>query len=1030
MTVSIAFAVIGGVILIGFFANLLFRLTKIPSVLLLISMGVVLGPATGWITSASLIEIAPFFGTIALLIILFEGGLELDLDSVLKQAPKAALLAILVFVFSAGFVFAFAFFILHMSIASSLMIAGILGASSPAICLPVVSGLSIKKETQTILKLESALGDVLLIVSVLLILDFQAVGSHGSSGMISRFLMSFIVAFVIASIAGAMWSRLIGWMRGEPLAYMLTLGFVFLLYFSVEELGGNAAIAVLMFGIMLGNMHVVADRVSVRVRYLFGIDIRAEQFVLHEFMKNITEELSFLIRTFFFVYLGLILNFRNITLWIAVSSAGIVILLLAGRWIGVQSIRRRCRFTVAETQIVLSMLPRGLATAVMAFLPAQYGVSGMEILPTYAFAVIVLTNVLMTGGVIVAEKRLAKEKSAEPAVPEAFYSLPLEAKPGMDLTPEGPAAAVGTAGAANSIAESRSLPAAPSSADRTPAPFSFTGSMSRLFGIRPEEREWRYIEAIKASSFALPRFWVQIFFAAALTALGLVINQSAIIIGAALIVPIAWPVIAAGMALAVGDIYLFLKLLLKLVLVAALTAALAACFSGLLPFSAFTAEIASRTKPTILDFMVALVSGMAGAVMLFSRRRMLQFLPGAVLAVALLPPLAVMGFGLANSINADIFRGSAVLFTANFFAAILGASLVYAVVGMPAVAGLKGIHDWKQRELNQPIVALIFKGLRLKNLAGRTGSVRSRLVVAAVFLLALVIPLQMAFNQLSLEFRARQAISEVQKMFELAGRSAIINSASSIGEEEIAVRIQVATNSFFSSSDIRRFEERISDRTGKPTRLDLVQSLSDIGAGEKIRGILTPVRPAPVEFSSSIPEMTVGLRDEIEKNLRNAPLPHSIALLRASADLSLGERSSSFRIDYLADAPLSEDAAAMLINLLERQMKLETGSLSLVHVPSRYSFRLDPKGDISIAERAQLQEIQSKLIQNPQLHADVTLPGSGGDRQAEKLRAALCASAPLLGDAARAAIALDQSQERKTATIILRPVATAAEKTR
>jgi Kef-type K+ transport system membrane component KefB len=50
MTVTVAFAAIGVVILIGFFANLLFRATKIPSVLLLIAIGMVLGPVTGWIS--------------------------------------------------------------------------------------------------------------------------------------------------------------------------------------------------------------------------------------------------------------------------------------------------------------------------------------------------------------------------------------------------------------------------------------------------------------------------------------------------------------------------------------------------------------------------------------------------------------------------------------------------------------------------------------------------------------------------------------------------------------------------------------------------------------------------------------------------------------------------------------------------------------------------------------------------------------------------------------------------------------------
>jgi potassium/hydrogen antiporter len=1017
MTVSIAFAVIGGVILVGFFANLLFRVTKIPSVLLLIAIGVVLGPATGWITSASLIKIAPFFGTMALLVILFEGGLELDIESVIRQAPKAAILAFLVFIFSVGSVAALAFFVLHMSLFNSLMIAGIFGAGSPAICLPVISGLSIKKEIQTILKLESTLGDVLLIVTVLLILDFQTAGNQGSMGMISRFFMSFVVAFVIASIAGALWSRLIGWMGREPLAYMLTLGFVFLLYFSVEELGGSAAIAVLLFGLMLENMHVVADRVSERMRRLFGIDIRAEQFVLHEFMKNITEELSFLIRTFFFVYLGLILNFRSITLRIAISSAGIVILLLASRWIGVQSIKKRCLFTAGETQIVMSMLPRGLATAVMAFLPTQYGVSGTELLPIYAFTVIVLTNVLMTGGVIVAERRLAREKGTEPAASTIAQPPIVMGKPEIDLSAQESATAGNMADDRDSSDEIGLSPTIP---DKISAPFSFTNSMSRLFGIRSEDREWRYIEAIKSSSFAQPQFWVLIFFASALTVLGLVINQNAIIIGAALIVPIAWPVVAAGMALAVGDIYLFLKLLLKIALAAAVTAALAASFNGLLPFSALTAEIASRTKPTILDFLVAFFAGMAGAVMLFSRRRMLQFLPGAVLAVTLLPPLAVIGLGLGDSFNIEIFRGGAVLFTANFFAAILGASLVYAVVGMPAVAGLKGIHDWKQRELNHPIVKLIFERLWLKDIAGRTGSVRSRLVVAAVFLLALVIPLQMAFNQLSLEFRARQAISVVEKMFELPNCSAIINSASSIGEDSIAVRIQVATNTFFTASDIRRFEERITDHTGKPTRLDLVQSLSDIGEGKKIRGMLKTAPQKPVEFGPLIPEMTVRLRDEIEKNLRIVPVPQSITFLGASAELSLSRKSSFFRIDYLADIPLSEDARLLLADLLERQMKLNAGSLRLAHVPARYFFRIDSKRVFSITEREQLQGIQSMLTQYPQLHVEVGVPHNADEKHTDKLRTMLYALAPLLEDPARSSITTHQNQGYKFVAIVLR----------
>ena len=117
---------------------------------------------------------------------------------------------------------------------------------------------------------------------------------------------------------------------------------------------------------------------------------------------------------------------------------------------------------------------------------------------------------------------------------------------------------------------------------------------------------------------------------------------------------------------------------------------------------------------------------------------------------------------------------------------------------------------------------------------GRTGSVRARFIVIALFLLILLIPLQTALNQLSLELRARRAITDIARSFDIKHRSSLINSSSRIGENMIEVKLQVATNSFFTSADIARFEERVTDRTGVPTRLDLVQSLSDIGKGSTV----------------------------------------------------------------------------------------------------------------------------------------------------------------------------------------------------
>lgn len=1000
MTVAVAFAFIGGVILVGFLAHLLFRVTKIPSVLLLIGIGIVLGPVTGWVTSDSLVAIAPFFGTLALLIILFEGGLGLDVSSVRTQAPKASILALLSFLISFLAVGALAFFGLGMPVIHSLLLASLLGAASPAIIIPLVSGLSVRQEIRTLLKLESALGDVLLIVAVLFLLDAHATGKQSVPGIALALFLSIAVAFVVSSVAGALWARLIGWMGKEPLAYMLTLGFVFLLYFGVEELGGSAAFAVLMFGMILENMHVVADRVGPQVRYFFGIDVRAEQFVLQAFMKNITEELSFLIRTFFFVYLGLLLDFSALTPVIALSGIAMAALLFGGRYAAVRAVLRKGTYTAGERQMVLSMLPRGLATAVMAFLPVQLGVPGAELFPIYAFIVIVVSNIHMTGGVIFAERRLGRERAAEKA------AAPSPAAEEPERTSAGgrePAEAAGDGpvpDAAVTVLEETPHRGAGEQAARR-KPFSFTEQVMRLLGIRPEEREQQYLHAMQNASMAPSIFWVQILLASVLTALGLVLNQSSIIIGAALIVPIAWPVLAAGLALAAGDIYLLLRLLWKLLLVVLLVAALSALFSELLPFNAVTAEIASRTRPTILDFLVALFSGMAGAALTFGRKRLLRHFPGALLGLALMPPLTVLGFGLGREFSTEIFRGATLLFIANFFAVILGAALIYAAAGMPAAASLETVGARKHGEMKRPFVRFLFERLGLGTLIGRAGSTRARLMVIVVFLLALVIPLQMALDQLSREFRARQAVSVVEKMFDQPGRSAIINSVATIGEEEISVRVQVATNALFTSEDIRRFEERVADRTGIAARLDLVQSLSDIGEGRKLMGMLAPPAPDSVPYSPGVPDMARDLRDAVAAELRAMALPETIAVVRVGAELALDGAPPSFRIEYLSESPLSGDARELLARLMEDRMGLRPERLEFRHVPSRFDFER-AGGGIRPDRAPGLREIQETLQRYPQVRAQVEIPADLGPDDGRKLERRLAEGASLLALPARA----------------------------
>ncbi|MEW5983746.1 MAG: cation:proton antiporter [Acidobacteriota bacterium] len=1019
MTVPLLFALIGGVILIGFLANLLFRLTRIPSVLLLVAIGVVMGPVTGWIRSDELITIAPFFGALALLVILFEGGLELEIGHVVRHAPRAAVLAVVVFGLSMASVAVAARYLAGLSWLTAFMLGAILGAISPAIALPVVSGLSVRDEVKTIVKLEAAIGEVLLIVSVVLLIDSHATGAAGAMNWAWGFGKSLFVALVVASVAGVLWSRLIGWIGREPLAYMLTLGMLCLLYFAVEELGGSPAIAALLFGLMLANMQAVAGHIGPRFRELFGVDIREEQFVLNQFMVNITSELSFLIRTFFFVYLGLLLDFSTLSWTVTAWAAVMFVLLLASRRAGLEVFKRgggAC--SPAELQTIMALQPRGLATAVVAFMPLQAGVAGTELFPLYAFLLIILSNLYMTAGIVFAERRL-KQTAGDvvttldgPPIGEIAV-VATKAPPDLERAAGGAA----DKGAAAEWPVPRPVlrfsPATDFADEPTPA--TFTDWMARFFGLRLEDRETEFVEMIRASYLSDTLFWVQAILGAAICALGLILDQTVIIVGAALIVPIARPVIGTGLALASGDIYLLVKLGAKLFGFGIVAVMISLGLLELLPFGATTAEIAARTRPTILDFLVAFLGGMSGAALASFRSRVFHYLPGAVIAITLLPPLCVMGFGVGEGLGSQALKGGGLQFTANIFAAVLGASIIVMLVGIPRAAQAESIRRWKEQELARPLVQAIFGRLKLQAVIGRTGSVRARLIVVGIFLLSILIPLQSALNQLTLEFRTRQAIARAQSVFEIAGRSAVLNSSFALRDEVVQVRLQVATNELFVLEDIRRFEERVVDQLGRPARLDLVQTLSEVGQADTIRSMLLArspsVPPVPRTLSESLQE-TGALAERVIAGL---PLPDTLRVVTARGTLGVSS-GPAIELVYLADRELGEDAQIVIASLLAERTSVGQDRIRLRWVPAVVSLALSRTGRVAAGAEADLKALTAVLAEFPELAISIDLPSGLSDRAAEAAQRQIV---ELLGDTAVNATVTREGPSKSVAVIRL-----------
>ncbi|MBA3897656.1 MAG: DUF389 domain-containing protein, partial [Sphingomonadaceae bacterium] len=150
---------------------------------------------------------------------------------------------------------------------------------------------------------------------------------------------------------------------------------------------------------------------------------------------------------------------------------------------------------------------------------------------------------------------------------------------------------------------------------------------------------------------------------AGIAILGLLLSSPAVVIGAMLISPLMRPILGLGFALALFDFKELRRALAALGLGVVLAILLTVAIVMVSPLKATTGEILSRTRPNLFDLLVALFSAMAGTFAIVRGRG--ETIVGVAIATALMPPLAVVGYGLATW-NMAVFGGSLALFVTNF----------------------------------------------------------------------------------------------------------------------------------------------------------------------------------------------------------------------------------------------------------------------------------------------------------------------------------------------------------------------------
>ncbi len=412
--------VIGGsaVVILSYFANLLARRTNIPSVLVLIAMGIAIRQG---LRAVGLNHI-PFeglvlelLGTVGLIFIVLEAALELELRrDKLTLILRSATLALAALVLSTGAIATFLHFALAMPVFNATVYAIPLSIMSSAIIIPSVGGLS--PASREFMVYESTFSDIFGIMAFYLLLGNQEAASGGE--VLTNVAINLLGTLVISvAVAYAMVYVLQKIESGVRLFLSIA---VLLLIYAIQKLFHlSPLILILIFGLMLNNHKLFfPDWLGITNGWPGKLLKDERMKALHHDFHILTLESAFVIRTFFFVLFGMTVSL-GVLLDLDVLLQGLVISVL------LYLVRLLLLKVMNQEPLspLLYIAPRGLITVLLFFaIESQYAALVVPAFDQGVLLVVILTtSLVMTASLIAHGSGLQQvpELDLEGALPNA-----------------------------------------------------------------------------------------------------------------------------------------------------------------------------------------------------------------------------------------------------------------------------------------------------------------------------------------------------------------------------------------------------------------------------------------------------------------------------------------------------------------------------------------------------------------------------------------------------------------------------------
>jgi len=374
--------------LIAYLFELTSSKTKVPSVILLLLLGWIVRQITIFLNIAlpDLSLILPIIASIGLILIVLEGSLEIELNKskviIIKKSLLGALIPTLILSFS--FAFLFLQFGDH-SFKDSLINAIPFCVISSAIAIPSVMDLS--SENKEFVIYESSLTDIIgvLFFNFIVLNDNLDLGSFGIFSL--QFVIIIIISFVATIGLSFLLSKIEHHIKFVPIIFLIILIYEIAKFYHLPAL-----IFILLFGLALGNLDQLRKFKIIEKFHPEELNEEAVKF------KELTIEVTFLIRTLFFLLFGYLLETSDVlNLETLVWSVGIVFAIYSIRAI-------QLKISNLPLKPLLFIAPRGLIT-ILLFLSITPGQQLWFVNKSMIIQVIILTSLIMMYGIMTNNKK-------------------------------------------------------------------------------------------------------------------------------------------------------------------------------------------------------------------------------------------------------------------------------------------------------------------------------------------------------------------------------------------------------------------------------------------------------------------------------------------------------------------------------------------------------------------------------------------------------------------------------------------------